>query len=98
MEMAMLIAEKPKKYWSDLAFRILVIAFFATIILGVCDGIMKGYFVHHTLERISYEMYLTWIYDFRILGEQIILAAAVFFIGAKIFWKHIQFLQSASIS
>jgi hypothetical protein len=89
----MFTATKPTRQWSDIGLRVLIGSIIAAVTLAVLDGIVRGPVAAAELVSNRYtttangnmNMILAWITDFRILTEQAVYAATIFFVGAKFF-------------
>jgi hypothetical protein len=71
-------------YWSALALRYLVLSIVMTALLSVLDGVMRV-LVQSEVQSAFVKMATIWVYDFRFLFEQGILASVVLLVGARIF-------------
>ena len=82
---------KPDRRWGEIGLKALIWSAIAAVVLALLDGVMKGPMqsaLTHDYSRDSiagFVMFSTWVVDFRYLAEQAVLAAAIFFVGAKFF-------------
>jgi hypothetical protein len=78
---------KPYRQWSDIGLQILIGSVAAAIALAIADGVMKGpvAMADYSARPGMLTMFSVWIVDLRFIAEQTIIAAALFFVGAKFF-------------
>jgi hypothetical protein len=71
--------------WSQIGIRVLLGSLAAAILLSILDGVFRGILRDAIASQsvARWEMFATWVQDFRYVAENVILAAAVFTVGAK---------------
>ncbi|HEX3809005.1 MAG TPA: hypothetical protein VHW02_04835 [Rhizomicrobium sp.] len=69
--------------WSSFALRALIASLGAALVFAFLDGIIR-YNIGRLYDGTPVQMMIsTWVVDFRVVAEQVMLAAAVVFVGAK---------------
>lgn len=72
-----------ERKWSQAALIVLIASFVIAVALAFADGLIKAYYVEHMRDSPFLTTLSTWTIDFRYVAEQVLIAAAIVFVGAK---------------
>jgi hypothetical protein len=81
----MFVERREDVVWSALALRGVKISLALSIILSALDGVVRVMVKSDPWTPQLIQMAVFWISDFRYLSEQVLLVAAILFVGAKFF-------------
>ena len=76
------VVEKQEQ-WSKIGLRTCLGSVAAVVLLSLLDGILRGALAISMRDYTSAAMWATWVYDFRMMFENLMYVGAIVFVGAK---------------